>query len=278
VGSKPRTVFVSYRRHLSWAQATLVYNDLRTHGFDAFMDLRDLDSGEFDRAILDQIETRVHFVVVLVPGSLDRIGQGGDWLRREIAYALAHDRNVVPVTADGFEFRDLVLPPDVARLAKFNAVSIPPGYFESAMERLRTKFLKEPSPSSVEPSPSSVEPSPSSVEPSPSSVEPSAPWVAYEGSPLPRPALTGRRHPHNPIRVELTWSEIPGADGYVLQRVSEPVRDRDFREVYRGPDRVYEDAPAASTTTASWRYRVRAVRSPGRASEWSDEVSVTTGF
>jgi len=139
---KRRKVFVSYRRHLSWAQATLIYNDLTTHGFDAFMDLRDLDSGEFDRAILDQIETRVHFVVLLVPGSLDRITQEGDWLRREIAHALAHDRNVVPVTADGFKFGDLELPPDVARLPKFNAVSIHPGYFDPAMELLRVRFLK----------------------------------------------------------------------------------------------------------------------------------------
>ena len=81
----------------------------------------------------------------LEPGSLDRIGQDGDWLRREIAHALAHGRNVVPLTK-GFEFgRDLALPPDVARLPLFNAVPIQPGYFDAAMERLRTRFLKVPS-------------------------------------------------------------------------------------------------------------------------------------
>ncbi len=125
--------------------ARLVRDDLKNHGFDAFMDFENLDSGEYERRILSEIEARRHFIVVLEPGSLDRISRDGDWLRREIAHALACDRNIVPVTK-GFEFGpDLVLPPDVARLPSFNAVPIPPGYFDAAMERLRTRFLKMPS-------------------------------------------------------------------------------------------------------------------------------------
>jgi len=141
--SPGRSVFISYRRELSWALAHLVFNDLKGHGFDVFMDVESLDSGEFERVVLREIEARVHFVVVLAPGCLERIGEEGDWLRREIAHALAHDRNVVPLTVDGFKFRrDLMLAADVARLPGFNAVSIPPGYFDMAMERLRSRFLK----------------------------------------------------------------------------------------------------------------------------------------
>jgi carbon monoxide dehydrogenase subunit G len=141
-----RSVFISYRRQLSEALALLVSKDLTQHGFDTFVDLQNLDSGEFGRTILGQIEAREHFIVLLQPGSLDQVGEDGDWLRREIAHALAHGRNVVPVTASGFEFRrDLALPPDVAGLPSFNAVPIQPGYFDAAMERLRTRFLKMPS-------------------------------------------------------------------------------------------------------------------------------------
>jgi hypothetical protein len=122
----------------------LIRKDLKEHRFDAFVDLENLDSGEFARKILTQIEAREHFIVLLQPGSLDRIGEDGDWLRREMAHALAYGRNVVPVTANGFEFRrDLVLPPDVARLSSLNAVPIQSGYFDAAMERLRTRFLKK---------------------------------------------------------------------------------------------------------------------------------------
>jgi hypothetical protein len=141
-----RSVFISFRHELSENLARLVQTDLDKHGYDTFVAIEDLGSGEFERVILSQIEMRQHFVVLLEPRSLDRIGKDGDWLRREIAHALRHGRNVVPVTASGFEFSDdLVLPPDVAKLSHLNAVPIPPKYFNAAMEDLRTKFLKKPS-------------------------------------------------------------------------------------------------------------------------------------
>jgi hypothetical protein len=147
-----RSVFISYRRQLSESLALLIRKDLTDHRCDAFVDTENLDSGEFDWRILSQIEARKHFIVILQPGSLDRISQDGDWLRREIAHALAHGRNIIPVTAEGFEFRPgVVLPPDVARLPSFQAVPIPSGYFDAALERLRTRFLKIPSNSTALP-------------------------------------------------------------------------------------------------------------------------------
>src|SRR5262249_31389589 len=106
-----RSVFFFLPRPLPEPLALLVSKELVERKFDTFMDVRNLDSGEFEQTILSQIATREHFIVLLEPGSLDRIGEKGDWLRREIAHALAYGRNVVPVTANGFEFRsDLVLP------------------------------------------------------------------------------------------------------------------------------------------------------------------------
>ena len=53
------------------------------------MDVGSLGSGAFEPVILREIEARTHFLVLLEPGSLDRIGEPGDWLRREIAHALS---------------------------------------------------------------------------------------------------------------------------------------------------------------------------------------------
>jgi TIR domain len=148
-----------YRLHLLPAAALLeirllLFKDLTTHGFDVFMDVGSINSGEFEHVIFSQIEAREHFIVLLEPGSLDRIGEEGDWMRREIAHALDHRRNVVPVFTDGFKFhRDLVLPADVARLAGFNGVSIPPEYVDKAMERLRNRFLETPPIPTVPPPP-----------------------------------------------------------------------------------------------------------------------------
>jgi tRNA A-37 threonylcarbamoyl transferase component Bud32 len=134
--------------------ALLVYKDLTDHDFDAFMDNKSIASGDFEQVILSQIESREHFVVLLQPHSLDRIGQKRDWMRLEIAHALAHDRNVVPLTADGFEFNhDLSLPAEVSQLPRFNALNIPWDYFDAAMERLRTEFLSTPSKPTVPPPP-----------------------------------------------------------------------------------------------------------------------------
>ena len=146
-GMAARRVFISYRRQVSEHLAQRVRDNLTKHDFDTYLDLENLDSGEFDRKILSEIEARMHFIVLLEPHSLDRIGEDGDWLRREIAHALAYDRNVIPVTASQFEFNSgFVLPPDVERLRRFQAVDIPSGYFNAAMKVLRgEQFLKKPS-------------------------------------------------------------------------------------------------------------------------------------
>ena len=91
------TVFLSYRRSVSWQLAEAVQGDLSRRGFDVFMDSKDLGNGRFDTVILREIETRPQFVVILENGSLERAAEEGDWLRREIAQALVHRRNVVPV-------------------------------------------------------------------------------------------------------------------------------------------------------------------------------------
>ena len=80
-----KTVFLSYRRDVSWAMAHLVRNDLVAHGFDVFMDVHGIDTGEFERVIMRQIAARTHFVLLLEPRSLDRVGEPDDWLRRELA-------------------------------------------------------------------------------------------------------------------------------------------------------------------------------------------------
>ena len=276
-----RSVFISYRRQLSESLALLVRKDLSQHRFDIFMDLKNLDSGEFEPTILSEIEARKHFIVLLEPGSLDQIGEDGDWLRREIACVLAHGRNVVPVTASGFEFRrDLVLPPDVAMLPSLNALAIRQDYFDEAMERLRTRFLKMPSKpwARFRPEPLSRE-----VKPNPYALASSVELTSARAPVLPAPLLAGRVGKR--FRIKLNWSEVSGADEYVLERARwRPVRGGgplrvggdlrgSFQEVYRGPDRSYNNVPLSDSSAEGWHYRVRASAS-GQAGKWSDALEV----
>jgi tetratricopeptide (TPR) repeat protein len=139
-----KTVFISYRRaNLPWALA--VYQSLTQHAFDVFLDYTGVASGDFESVILENIRSRAHFLVVLTPSALERCGDPGDWLRREIEAALDSKRNIVPLTLEGFDFSTPKianqLTGTLAALHHYNALSIPPAYFFEAMDRLRDKYL-----------------------------------------------------------------------------------------------------------------------------------------
>src|SRR3984885_5095695 len=98
-----KTVFISYRRvNVAWAIAIFQY--LTNHGFGVFFDYYGIASGDFERVIFGNIDTRAHFLVLLTPSALDRCSEPEDWLRREIEYAIITRRNVVPVMLEGFDF------------------------------------------------------------------------------------------------------------------------------------------------------------------------------
>lgn len=60
-GCIEKTVFISYRRtNSAWARA--IYQDLTSHGYDAFFDFQSINSGDFSQVILENIEARAHFV------------------------------------------------------------------------------------------------------------------------------------------------------------------------------------------------------------------------
>jgi hypothetical protein len=142
-----KTVFISYRRtNAPWALA--IYQYLNHHGYDAFIDFQGIASGGFERVILENIRARAHFLVLLTPSALERCGDRGDWLRREIETAMESRRNVVPVMLDGFDFAE---PSNASRLTgqlsalrDYNALRVYAEYFAAAMDRLREKLLNVP--------------------------------------------------------------------------------------------------------------------------------------
>lgn len=145
MGEAEKTVFISYRRSVSRHLARSIALDLRAHGYDVFFDVDTVDSGEFDRIVLQQIALRTHFVLVLSRGALERCTDEDDWLRREIEAALSLKRNIVPVFEASFSFSTerKRLPESLRDLPRFNGIPIYHFYFDAAMETLRNRFLKE---------------------------------------------------------------------------------------------------------------------------------------
>jgi formylglycine-generating enzyme required for sulfatase activity len=142
-----KTVFISYRRALSKHLARSIYMDLKMNGWDVFLDVNTIDSGDLDHIILNQIRARAHFILVISPGSLERCTNSGDWVLREIQEAVRVERNIVPIVEEGADFsREMgYLPSDVrAIVSKKNALPLPHFFFDAAVDMLQARFLKTP--------------------------------------------------------------------------------------------------------------------------------------
>ncbi len=145
MGRIEKTVFISYRRtNLPWA--LFIWQNLTMHGYDVFFDYQSIDSGGFEKVILENIKARAHFIIILTPSALERCKNPGDWLRREIETAIDEKRNIIPLMVEGFDFGSSLvkeaLTGKLAVLSGINALRIPDDFAIEAMDRLRDRFLK----------------------------------------------------------------------------------------------------------------------------------------
>ena len=143
-----KTVFISYRRTNNWT-ALAIFQNLNASGYDVFFDYKSIPSGDFEQAIIENVKSRSHFIVLLSPSALERCSESGDWLRREIETAIDNKRNIIPLMMEGFDFGSSAtvkaLTGKLAELKKYNALSIPAEYFDEAMIKLRSeRFLNRP--------------------------------------------------------------------------------------------------------------------------------------
>jgi len=133
-------VFISYRRDGGDMTAMYVYQALKERGYSVFFDLEVLRAGKFNEALLQAIDSCNDFVLILSPHALDRCAEKGDWVRREIAEALAQKKNIVPVMMNGFHFPD-TLPEDIDDVRFQNGLSATTEYFSESMDRLCSRYL-----------------------------------------------------------------------------------------------------------------------------------------
>lgn len=134
-------VFLSYRRDGGETMAILLRDRLTAKGYRVFLDVENLRSGDFNEKLLEIIGNCTDFIIVLSAGSLDRCVNDGDWVRREIAHALSHNRNVVPMLLRGFEWPE-TLPEDISQLVNRGGVNTTTNeFFDAVIDRLTEKFL-----------------------------------------------------------------------------------------------------------------------------------------
>lgn len=142
-----KTVFISYRRTDVYT-ALAVYENLKNQRYDVFFDYRSISSGDFEQIITSNIRARAHFLLILTPTALDRCNEPGDWLRREIEFAIEEKRNIIPLFFRGFRFGvpsvTEKLTGRLKHLSRYNGLNIHEDYFDEAMRRLSTQYLSIP--------------------------------------------------------------------------------------------------------------------------------------
>jgi hypothetical protein len=143
MSDEAKTVFISYRRGPSRYIARAIFENLRHHDYDPFLDVEDLDSGGWEEIIFNQIAARTHFVIILSIGTLERCNDPDDMLRREIEYAIETKRNIIPITVDDFRFDSYnsYLVDNLEKLQSYNALPLHYEFFEESMIRLRKWLL-----------------------------------------------------------------------------------------------------------------------------------------
>lgn len=135
-------VFISYRREGGQDTARIIRDELRAKGFRVFFDVEALRSGKFNEQLLDTIQGCNDFILICSKGALDRCSQPEDWVRQELACALKHNKNVIPVLLRGFEFPSPeTLPEDIREVCYCNGLSASHEHFDAFILKL-TNFLK----------------------------------------------------------------------------------------------------------------------------------------
>ncbi|MEO8606837.1 MAG: tetratricopeptide repeat protein [Chloroflexota bacterium] len=137
-----KTVYISQRPNASRYLARRIFEDLRGHGYDVFLDVEPIDSEDGTVMMLHQIMARTHFLLILTPGTLDRCSEPNDRLRQEIERAIESGRNLVPLLVDEFHFGMAArfLTGKLADLPHYDAMRLPHDLFNSTMDTLRNRL------------------------------------------------------------------------------------------------------------------------------------------
>lgn len=136
-------IFISYRRDGGDITAKLISEALKNQGYTTFYDYDALKGGVFDDQIRNEIINCTDMILVLPKNALDRCNNENDWVRMEIALALKHGKNIIPVMLHGFEFPDM-LPEDIDKVRYYNGVRFYMEFFDAVIEGITRKLSPLP--------------------------------------------------------------------------------------------------------------------------------------
>lgn len=140
-------IFISYRREGGYDTAKHINDLLVRDGYKVSFDIDTLRNGDFDVQLLERIELCKDFILIVDRHAFDRtldpeFDPKKDWLRCELAHALKHKKNIIPVFLSGVEGFPENLPDDIVGIVKKNGPEYNKYYFDEFYKTLKKRFLK----------------------------------------------------------------------------------------------------------------------------------------
>ncbi|MCM1510958.1 MAG: TIR domain-containing protein [Clostridium sp.] len=139
-------VFISYRHDGGFELAKHLHDLLSRDGYIVSFDIDTLRNGDFDKALINNIENCQDFILIVDSNAFDRIfapsfPAENDWMRQELAHALILRKNIVPIFLEGVIGFPANLPEDIAAVTKKNASIYNKNYFNDFYRKLKEAFL-----------------------------------------------------------------------------------------------------------------------------------------
>lgn len=139
-------VFISYRREGGYDTAKHLNDLLVRDGYKVSFDIDTLRNGDFDMQLLSRIEECKDFILIVDKHAFERtldknFDSTKDWMRCELAHALKHNKNIIPVFLSGVTGFPEGLPKDIVNVTKKNGPEYNRYYFNDFYETLKKRFL-----------------------------------------------------------------------------------------------------------------------------------------
>lgn len=116
-------VFISYRHDGGQYLALLLYHMLSLRGIQVFLDNKSLRAGKFDEQLVEAIIQSKKLLAIISPGSVERLKDDDDWVRKEIACALKAEVTIIPVVMERVQNpKKEELPEDIQGLADCHSI------------------------------------------------------------------------------------------------------------------------------------------------------------
>lgn len=128
-------VFLCYRRGKGAEIAQLIKERLENVGFRVFLDVEALREGDWLAALQRQISGCTDFIPIITEGFFDHCPESDDVVRRELAIAIAREKNIVPLLVAETPFPQ-DLPPSLQRISSYQGVPYSQAYVNESLTKL----------------------------------------------------------------------------------------------------------------------------------------------